>query len=193
MPIRGPLATLLAVAATGAAVVATNVVLTAGPSDVEQPTAALSASQSSYGTGGAAPAPVTPAAPAAPAAAPARYDGRTAGDEVTVQVTVDGDQAKAYICSKDKGIESWVKGTVADGKMQLSGDDGASVDATSDGRAVFGTATAKGKSWPFAAAVSKDAAPAAGSASAPAAPAQPRQQAPAEQPAPESSYSGGGY
>jgi hypothetical protein len=207
MPIRGPLATLLAVAATGAAVVATNVVLTAGPSDVEKPTAALSANEAAYGSGGssgsgaAAPAPAAPAAPSAPAApaapvAPARYDGRTAGDEVTVQVTVDNGQAKAYICSRDKGIESWVKGTVADGKMQLSGDDGASVDATSDGKAVFGTATAKGKSWPFAAAVSKDAAPAAGSAPAPAAPAQPQapaQQAPAQQPAPQPSYSGGGY
>lgn len=201
MPIRGPLATLLAVAATGAAVVATNVVLTAGPSDVEQQ-AALSANSTGYGSGGsgaAAPAPAAPApaaeAPAAPAA-PARYDGRTAGDEVTVQVTVENGKAKAYICNADKGIEAWVNGTAADGKLQMTGKDGSSVEATSDGTAVFGTARSHGKSWPFSAAVSKDAAP-AGTASAPAAsePAQPApaQQAPAEQPQAPESNSYGGY
>jgi hypothetical protein len=192
MPIRGPLATLLAVAATGAAVVATNVVLTAGPSDVEQQ-AALSANSTGYGSGGsgaAAPAPAAPA-PAVPAA-PARYDGRTAGDEVTVQVTVENGKAKAYICNADKGIEAWVNGTAADGKMQMTGKDGSSVEATSDGTAVFGTARSHGKSWPFSAAVSKDAAP----VSAPSEPAQPapaQQQAPAEQPQAPESNSYGGY
>ncbi len=190
MPIRGPLATLLAVVATGAAVVTTNVVLTARPSDVEQPTAALSANTSSYGAP-AAPAP----APAAAPSAPVRYDGRTAGDEVTVQVTVENGQAKAYICNADKGIESWVKGTVADGRMQLTGDNGTSVDAMSDGTSVFGTARAQGKSWPFAAAVSKDAAPApgGGSASAPAAAPAPAPQ-PEKPQQPEQNDSGGsGY
>lgn len=184
MPIRGPLATLLAVAAAGAAVVATNVVLTAGPSDVEQE-AALSASSTGYASGG--PGAAAPAPAAAPVA-PKRYDGRTAGDEVTVQVTVENGQAKAYICNADKGIESWVHGTATDGRMQMTGKDGSSVEATSDGTAVFGTARADGKSWPFAAAVSKDAAPAA---SAPAAPAP--QQAPAPQPQTPESDSYGGY
>lgn len=192
MPIRGPLATLLAVTAAGAAVVATNVVLTAGPSDVEQPAASLSASSTGYGSGGAAaPAPAEPAPAAAPVA-PKRYDGRTAGDEVTVQVTVENGQAKAYICNADKGIETWVHGTAADGKMQMTGKDGSSVEATSDGTAVFGTAKADGKSWPFAAAVSKEGAPAAGSAPAASAPEAPaRQQAPAEPQAPSSDSSGG--
>lgn len=187
MPIRGPLATLLAVAAAGAAVVATNVVLTSGPSDVEKPTAALSADATAYGTGGAA-----PAAPAAPV----RYDGRTAGDEVTVQVTMENGQAKAYICSADKGIESWVRGSATDGRMQLTGDDGASVEATSDGTAVFGTARSDGKSWPFSAAVSKEAAPAAGTEPAAPAPArqpqQPQPQAPEPEPEPDDS-GGSGY
>jgi len=188
MPIRGPLATLLAVAATGAAVVATNVVLTAGPSDVERPEAALSANATGYapdGAGAAAPAPAGPA-PAAPVA-PARYDGRTAGDEATVRVTVENGQAKAYLCNADKSIESWVDGTSADGKLRMTGKDGSSVDATSDGKYVFGTARSDGKSWPFSAALNEDAAPAAGSATAPA-PAQ--QEAPARPPETDS-Y--GGY
>ncbi len=188
MPIRGPLATLLAVAAAGAAVVATNVVLTAGPSDVEQE-AALSANSTGYASGGSgAAAP----APAAAPVVPKRYDGRTAGDEVTVQVTVENGQAKAYICNADKGIESWVHGTAADGRMQMTGEDGSSVEATSDGTAVFGTARADGKSWPFAAAVSKETAPAEPAQPAPAQQA-PAQQAPAEQPQAPEPDSYGGY
>ena len=171
MPIRGPLATLLAVAAAGAAVVATNVVMTAGPSDVERPAAALSANATGDAT--------TPAAPAAPV----RYDGRTAGDEVAVQVTVENGQAKAYLSDADKDIDTWVHGSSADGRMHLTGEDGSSVEATSDGAAVFGTARSDGRSWPFSAALSTDAAPA---------PAP--QQAPAQQPqAPEPNSSSGGY
>lgn len=153
MRISGPVVTLAAVAAVGAGVAGMNVVLTAAPEPpvVEQATGALS-----LGTGDG-PAPAAPAAPA-PAAAPSAaqdtkaFTGRTAGDEVTVQVTVENGQARAYVCNPDTGIEAWSEGPVQDGRFSLAGQDGAALEGTTDGAAWFGTATADGKSWPFAAA-----------------------------------------
>lgn len=162
MRFSGPLITLAAVGAVGAGVAGANVVLTAEPEPavVDQATGAL-ALDSGYGAApdGAA----APAAPAAPAQAAPQgktvYDGRTAGDEVTVQVTIENGEAVAYVCNPDKGIEAWSRGPVQDGRFSLSGKDGAAVEGTTDGTAAFGTATAAGKSWPFAAAGPADAAP----------------------------------
>ncbi|MFP5068915.1 hypothetical protein ACLFMI_04515 [Pseudonocardia nantongensis] len=156
MRISGPVVTLAAVAAVGAGVAGMNVVLTAAP---EPPVVDQGTGERSLGTGyGEAPAaPAAPAAqpaPAAPAAAQGTkaFAGRTAGDEVTVQVTVENGQARAYVCNPDKGIEAWSEGPVQDGRFSLAGRDGAALEGSTDGAAWFGTATADGKSWPFAAA-----------------------------------------
>ena len=63
------------------------------------------------------PAGSAPGVPGAAPAAPVRYDGRTAGGEVTVRVTVENGQAEAFLHNADKGIETWVHGTAADGAL----------------------------------------------------------------------------
>lgn len=162
MQIRGPLATLLSVLVAGAAVVATNLVLTDdGPEPERTASLGLSRSASSSGTdGGDAEYGAAPAAPAAPAAgAPASYDGRTAGDEVTVALKVeDGGAATAYVCD-GKDVESWMHGTVQGSEVSLTGKDGAVLDGRAENGTAFGTVQVGGKSWPFAAAVPKKSAP----------------------------------
>lgn len=188
MQIRGPLATLLAVVVAGAAVVATNLVLTDGPAPERTASLGLSRSSDSYGAddgdgygggdgggdayGGAAapgagtPAPQTGGAAAPDAAAsdaatpaPASYDGRSSGNEVTVALKVeDGGAAAAYVCD-GKGVESWMRGTVEGTDLKLTGKNGATLDGRTQDGAAFGTVQVGGKSWPFAAAPPKKKAP----------------------------------
>lgn len=86
---------------------------------------------------------------AAPAVSDAAFAGRSAGNEVTVAMGVEGDKVVAYVCD-GKRVESWFEGTVDGGKLQLSGVDG---DLTADAtdQAVFGTVAVGDKSWPFSA------------------------------------------
>lgn len=174
MRTRGPMLTLLAVLAVGLAVFAVNTVLAGGPDDAPAvTTTAQSGSTSSDGYGAPAAAPtaqapqVAPraqtapeaAAPeqapeqarqqAAPAVTDSAFAGRSAGNEVTVAMGVEGDKVVAYVCD-GKQVESWFEGTLDDGKLQLSGVDGdLTADATN--QAVFGTVAVGDKSWPFSA------------------------------------------
>jgi hypothetical protein len=177
MRTRGPMLTLLAVLAVGLAVFAVNTVLVGGPDDEPAvTTTAQSGSAGSDGHGAPAEAPAaeapqattpqaaTQAAPQAgadaapevsaprqqaPAVSDAAFAGRTAGNEVTVAMGVEGDKVVAYVCD-GKQVESWFEGTVNDGKLQLTGVDG---DLTADAtdQAVFGTVAVGDKSWPFSA------------------------------------------
>ncbi|MEU7817753.1 hypothetical protein [Pseudonocardia sp. NPDC049154] len=170
MRTRGPMLTLLAVLAVGLAVFAVNTVLAGGPADEPAVTATAqsgSAGSDGYGAPAEAPtaqapqaAPQAQAAPeaaapqqapqqAAPAVTDSAFAGRSAGNEVTVAMGVDGDKVVAYVCD-GKQVESWFEGTVNGGKLQLSGVDGdLTADATN--QAVFGTVAVGDKSWPFSA------------------------------------------
>lgn len=177
MRARGPLLTLLAVLAVGAAVFTVNAVLV-GPGPAAQVPAQVvtpAAQQDPYGASdgygaapaadpyGAAPAPAPEQAPQPAQAAPApaaqaapvtgAFAGRSAGNEVTLAIGRDGDRVVAYVCDGKK-IESWFQGTTTDGKLQLSGTDGELTADTTD-TAVLGTVAVGGKSWPFSAQVKK--------------------------------------
>jgi serine/threonine-protein kinase len=62
-------------------------------------------------------------APAAPANnLNITFAGRVKGGKATVAITAKGDQAIAYVCD-GKNIESWLQGSAADGKLDLSSKD----------------------------------------------------------------------
>jgi serine/threonine-protein kinase len=79
-----------------------------------------------YGNGGEDANAGDQAAEPAPAA-PANnlnvtFAGRVKGGKATVAITAKGDQAIAYVCD-GKNIESWLQGSAADGKLDLSSKD----------------------------------------------------------------------
>jgi len=105
----------------------------------------------------AAPESAPEAAPAVPAVS-GTFAGRSAGNEVTLAVGMEGDRVVAYVCD-GKTIESWFEGTYNDGELQLSGVDG---DLTADATegAVLGTVSVGEKSWPFSAQLEESTGPA---------------------------------
>ena len=79
------------------------------------------------------------------------YAGRSSGNEVALAVDTDGGKATAYVCN-GKTLEAWLQGSVKGNQVTLSGKDGASLDGTMSGLAMFGTVTPKaGVSFPFSA------------------------------------------
>ncbi|QJY48757.1 hypothetical protein [Pseudonocardia broussonetiae] len=156
-----PLMTLLAVAALGGGLFATNHLSTPAPTAV--PVAANAAAP-------APAAPVTgtvpePAAPApepqveeaeaaaeevAPAPDEAAYAGRTEGRDMTVAVVVTGDDAVAYVCDSDD--EVWLRGTVTDGELTMENTAGtATLSGTVDADGAAGTVTVGDDEYAFTA------------------------------------------
>jgi hypothetical protein len=142
---RGPLLTLLAVAALAAVLLSVNIARDTAPSP--EPVAAPAASAAEPPP---APAEAPPATPALPAEA--AYAGRTAGNEATIAVAVKDGRAVAYLCDGKK-IEAWLEGAVDGSTLSLSGADGATITGELTDGAVFGQAAVKGKQWPYSAAL----------------------------------------
>ncbi|MGQ0776406.1 MAG: hypothetical protein ACT4NY_18600 [Pseudonocardiales bacterium] len=157
MKYRGPIITLFAVAALAAVLLAVNVRTTAQTQTAGQATSPTATGQ--------APAPVRAPASAQPTADPqsadpqppppveaeeSAYAGRTSGDEATIALAVRGGEVYGYICD-GKQVESWLEGTITDGKLTLQGRDDARADGSIQGDAVFGTLWVQGKKWPYAA------------------------------------------
>jgi hypothetical protein len=91
---------------------------------------------------------------AAQTAVQAVYAGRSSGNEVTLAIATDGDQAAAYVCN-GKTIEAWLQGSVHGNQVTLSGNKGASLTGTLSGLAMFGMVTpAAGVNLPFSAELS---------------------------------------
>jgi hypothetical protein len=91
---------------------------------------------------------------AAQTAVQAVYAGTSSGNEVTLAIATDGDQAAAYVCN-GKTIEAWLQGSVHGNQVTLSGNNGASLTGTLSGLAMFGMVTpAAGLSFPFSAELS---------------------------------------
>jgi hypothetical protein len=65
------------------------------------------------------PAPPKPAFPAE-----AVFAGRAADSPMAIAIAVKGDEAAAYLCD-GANVESWLKGTAADGAVDLKSKDGA--------------------------------------------------------------------
>ncbi|MBW0134015.1 hypothetical protein [Pseudonocardia abyssalis] len=157
-----PLLTLLAVAALGGGLFATNHLSTpADPPVVEAVPVADSAPAPQTGTvpapgvAGSVPAPAAAPAPAAepgpagaPPAAEVAYAGRTEGRRMTVAIVVTGDEAVAYVC--DARDEVWLRGTAADGELSLDDADGtATLTGTADADGATGTFALDGDEWTF--------------------------------------------
>jgi hypothetical protein len=145
MKIRGPLVTLGAVAALGIGIWLVNV-------SKEEPEPAPPVAQTTTTT--AAPAPQPPAPPTpAPVAFPAKADyvGKvpTANGTITLDISVEGDNAIAYACDGNT-VEVWLRGPAVNGAVSLVSKDKASrLEGRLEGSAVVGTLWIGEKKWDF--------------------------------------------
>jgi hypothetical protein len=97
-----------------------------------------------------APAPSTTAAPQGfPAQAEYVADIPVRGRVLTVEITVDGQNARAYACD-NAGIETWLSGPAVDGAVRLTDNTGADrlTGALRNG-SVVGTLWVGDRSWEF--------------------------------------------
>jgi hypothetical protein len=148
MKIRGPLVTLGAVAALGIGIWLVNV----SKEDGAEPQPPPPVAQTTTTT--AAPAPQPPAPPTpAPVAFPAKADyvGKvpTANGTITLDISVEGDNAIAYACDGNT-VEVWLRGPAVNGAVSLVSKDKASrLEGRLEGSAVVGTLWIGGKNWDF--------------------------------------------
>jgi hypothetical protein len=154
MKIKGPIATLGAVAVLGTGLWLVNVNNQSEPAP--QPAAATVASAPAA-VPAAEPAPTTSPAPTTPAAAP--FGGRedfvanipTKIGNLALEIRVTGDKAWAYACDND-GIETWLSGSAANGTLKLASADKVSqLDGRHQGNTVVGNLRIGEKSWDFTA------------------------------------------
>jgi hypothetical protein len=90
------------------------------------------------------PAPPKPAFPAE-----AVYAGRAADSPLAIAVAVKGDEAAAYLCD-GASVESWLKGTAIEGKVDLKSKDGATtLTGELVGATLNGTLTVAGQPQQF--------------------------------------------
>jgi len=145
MKIRGPIVTLGAVAALGIGIWLVNV-------SKEEPAPAPPAAQTTTTT--TAPAPQPPSPPAPPRVAfPAKADyvGKIpiANGTITLDISVEGDNAIAYACDGNT-VEVWLRGPAVNGAVSLLSKDKASrLEGRLEGSAVVGTLWIGGKNWDF--------------------------------------------
>lgn len=155
---RGPLATAAVVLVGLVGFLAVNssgglVEITGGTA---QPAATETSGQSPPATTQAR-AQTTTAAPTFPAEVV--YAGKASNGRLAIAVAVKGEQAAAYLCD-GRSIEAWLRGTAAQGKVDLSTKDGsARLTAALEGQNLAGTASVGGREYPFVTGV---AAPPAG-------------------------------
>ena len=147
--IRGPLLTLVAVAALGGGIWLVNVAQETEPAAPKTTVAQTTTSAAP------APAPPLPSTPP-PVAFPAKADyvGKipTATGVITLEVTVDGQKAIAYACDGNS-VEVWLRGTATDGALALANKDKTSrLDGRLEGGSISGTLVIGQKSWDFTAA-----------------------------------------
>lgn len=144
MKIKGPIATLGAVAVLGTGLWLVNVTKQSDP--VPQPAAATVTS-----------APGTPPAPTTPPAAPFGSREDFVADipirtgTLALEIRVTGDTARAYACD-NAGIEMWLSGSAVNGVLKLSSTDKVSrLDGRHQGDTVVGKLRIGEKSWDFTA------------------------------------------
>lgn len=154
MKIKGPIATLGAVAVLGTGLWLVNVTKQSEPAP--QPAAATAASAPAA-VPAAEPAPPSPPAPSTRAAAP--FGGQedfvanipTKSGNLALEIRITGDKARAYACD-NAGIEKWLSGSAANGLLKLSSADKASqLDGRHQGNTVVGNLRIGEKSWDFTA------------------------------------------
>jgi hypothetical protein len=147
MKIRGPLATLGAVAVLGVGILLVN--MSKEDSAPSGKPAAQSTTTVAPTTAAAPPAPTTPPPPAFPAQAD--YVGKipTANGTITLEITVQGNKAVAYACDGNT-VESWLRGSAVNGALSLANKDKTSrLEGHPEGNAVVGTLWIGEKKWDF--------------------------------------------
>jgi len=152
---KGPLLTLLGGGVLAGILLVANVMATAEEPDVDGDLAG--AQGDAPATTAPAPAPTDTEEPTPeptyseeptpePSPEPVTYVGRTDDEAAAVAVIFNGDEATGYVC--DGVTEAWLNGEVADGELELSGED-AELTASFDDDAVTGEVTAGGQTWSF--------------------------------------------
>lgn len=98
------------------------------------------------GTGGEAP----PGPAKDPVAQQVKLTGTWAGrlSPGTLAIAAKNGQAIAYLCDGDE-LEAWLKGTAVDGKLSLTGKDGAKLTGTASASQAEGTVTVGGRTYDF--------------------------------------------
>jgi hypothetical protein len=86
----------------------------------------------------------------APPAAPVTYAGRTSGNEATIAIALRDGQVAAYLCD-GREVESWLQGSIADGRLTVQGARDSSATGVVEGNAIFGTVSVNGQQWPYSA------------------------------------------
>jgi hypothetical protein len=139
----GPLLTLGSVAALAVILLTVDLRISSTPSKAS-PVATASAAST------ASPPVSTAPTPAASAPLHALFAGRTGGDEFTVAIAINGRKAAADL---NIGLPSQteLQGSVSGAQVTLTSDNGVGLTGSVSATAVFGTITAFGKSFPFAA------------------------------------------
>ncbi|HEX2301294.1 MAG TPA: hypothetical protein VHH34_22805 [Pseudonocardiaceae bacterium] len=172
MKFRGPVITLLAVAALAAALLVVNMRTVAetaargtAPPVVPSGNAQSGNAQSGNAQSGNRPpgndrpgngqAPVVTEPPPpppgpVPSTEPVNYAGRSSGNEATIAIAVEGEAVSAYVCDGAQ-VESWLDGTMKNGRLDLQGANGAKVTGAIQDGAVFGTMRVQGNQWPYSA------------------------------------------
>ncbi|MCM0676622.1 hypothetical protein NCC78_18300 [Micromonospora phytophila] len=106
--------------------------------------------------------PATPQPPDAPTGAPApTVDGSWTGrldSGASIALTVKDGRATAYVCD-GRRLEIWLRGTVTDGKLALTGKEGARLTGTVDGGKAAGELVVGTRRWTFTATAAAGTAP----------------------------------
>jgi hypothetical protein len=76
------------------------------------------------------------------------WAGRVVGGRATVAITAKGDKAIAYVCD-GRRVESWMKGTATNGKLELTGAKNASLTGTYGNGRAKGTVIVGDERWTF--------------------------------------------
>lgn len=147
---RTPLITLLAGIALFAVLIIANVIVTSG-GDEPQDTAAVIGEPAAGAAASPSPTPSTPPSPTPPTQqVNAVWGGQVDGGAATIAIAVNDGVAVAYLCDGRK-VEAWLQGTAADGKLNLTGKNNASLAGTFGGGKATGTVVAAGRQWTFTA------------------------------------------
>lgn len=148
---NGPLLTLLAGLALAAVLITVNLTVTARGGDDPEP-AGFGAAPATSAPAESAPPSASPSAEASPAAPAAKVNatwaGTVDGGGATIAISVTDGVAVAYLCDGKKA-EVWLQGTAADGKLSLTGKNGATLVGAFGGGKATGTVTAGGRRWTF--------------------------------------------
>lgn len=155
MKIRGPLATLGAVAVLGGGIWLVNVSKESEPATPATPVAASAPAAVPTETVPAPPPTTAPAGPAFPARAD--YVGKipTRAGVITLDISVDGGKAIAYACDGNS-VEVWLTGPAEQGAVTLANKDRTSrLEGRLQGDTVVGTLWIEQRKWEFTAAAAQ--------------------------------------